>query len=61
MAYTKHRAAELYHQYFGVSKETAAIRVKLIFNSEGEEKAQRYFGALEETIKSEANKAFYED
>lgn len=58
---TRSKAAELYRQYFGVSRRTANERVKMVFNNEGEEKAQRFFAAVEDSLKQQAQKAFYED
>lgn len=58
---TRSKAAEIYRQYFGVSRRTANVRVKLIFNSEGDEKAQRFFAAIEDSLRQQAQKAFYAD
>lgn len=58
---TRSKAAEVYRQYFGVSRKVANEIVKMVFNNRGEEKAQRFFAAVEESLKQQAQKAFYED
>lgn len=58
---TRSKAVEIYRQYFGVSRMTANRRVKMVFDNEGEEKAQRFFAAIEDSLKQQAQKAFYED
>lgn len=58
---TRQRMVDMYSEYYGVTKKLARQRVGLILKSETPEKSARYFQALEESLKSEAHKAFYED
>lgn len=55
------KMVNIYAEYFGTTKREAREKVSLALKTLTPDIAKRYFQAIEDTLKNEAYKAYYED